>query len=211
MCRMLLTVGKYSDLTPYLDSLYDMANNGRNAPHNDGFGYALYGENQIILKKSINQIEKGSGIYGRTLLAHARKISSSTKTIPNTQPFFSGEISFAHNGTIKALGKSERSDSYYFFKMVLKSFSSAITTVRKKRFTSINFIITDGNFAAAYREARKEIGYYSLFYKLEEDRFTVSTEALNGKWFEIENRKLVVFRNGRVSEYTIGKEIPEVI
>ncbi|MFG1445942.1 MAG: hypothetical protein AAE975_02060 [Thermoplasmatales archaeon] len=211
MCRMLLSIGKYSDLTRYMDFVYDMANDGKHAPHHDGFGYVVYSKNEITVHKSIDPIRKVEGIYGNTLLAHARKKSSSGKTLINTQPFLAGNVSFAHNGTIKGLGKKGKSDSYYYFKMVLKGFPAAVTTIRESDFTSANFLITDGNYAAAYREARKEPGYYSLFYQLEDERFTVSTEPMNGKWFEVEDRTLVVFRNGRVSEYKADEVVPEVI
>jgi predicted glutamine amidotransferase len=211
MCRMLLTIGKEADLSPYVDFLYEMANSGKNSPHLDGYGYALYTKGELTVKRSIKPIEKEEGIYGKTLLAHARKISSSVKTINNTQPFVSSNISFAHNGTIKKLETKDRSDSYIFFNMILKGFATGITNVRQREFSSINFLITDGNYAAAYREAREEMGYFSLFYRLEGDRFTVSTEAMDGKWYEIENRTLVVFRNGRVSEYSVGDEVPPVI
>ncbi|MCL5874384.1 MAG: class II glutamine amidotransferase [Candidatus Thermoplasmatota archaeon] len=211
MCRMFLSIGKSSDLTPYMDFLYDMANEGKHAPHHDGFGYVLYSQNEIATYKSIEPIKKLNGIYGTTLMAHARKKSSSVKSIINTQPFLSDNISFAHNGTIKGLGKKGKSDSYYYFKLILKGFPAAITKIREMNFTSMNFIITDGSYGAAYREVRKEPGYFSLFYKLEEERFTVSTEPMGGKWFEIEDKTLVVYRNGRVNEYKANDVVPEVI
>lgn len=211
MCRMLLSIGNYSDLTKYMDFVYEMANEGKHAPHHDGFGYALYLKNEITIQKSIDPIKKIDKLYGSTLLAHARKKSSSSKSIINTQPFLSDNISFAHNGTIKELGKRGKSDSYYYFKLILKGFPAAIAKIREMNFTSINFIITDGNYAAAYREVRKEPGYFSLFYRYEDERFTVSTEAMGGKWFEIEDKTLVVFRNGRVNEYKANDVVPEVI
>ena len=211
MCRMFLSIGKSSDLTPYMDFLYDMANEGKHAPHHDGFGYVLYSQNEIATYKSIEPIKKLNGIYGTTLMAHARKKSSSVKSIINTQPFLSDNISFAHNGTIKGLGKKGKSDSYYYFKLILKGFPAAITKIREMNFTSMNFTITDGSYGAAYREVRKEPGYFSLFYKLEEERFTVSTEPMGGKWFEIEDKTLVVYRNGRVNEYKANDVVPEVI
>lgn len=211
MCRMFLSIGKNSDLTQYMDFLYEMANEGKHAPHHDGFGYVLYSQNEIATYKSIEPIKKVGGIYGATLMAHARKKSSSAKSIINTQPFQSDNVSFAHNGTIKGLGKKGKSDSYYYFRLILEGFPRAITKIREMDFTSINFIITDGNYGAAYREARKEPGYYSLFYKLEDERFTVSTEAMGGKWFEIEDKTLVVYRNGRVNEYMADDVVPEVI
>lgn len=211
MCRMLLTIGKYSDLTEYMDFLYDMANQGKQAPHSDGFGYVVYSKNEIFAEKSIDPIRKVSGIYGTSLIAHARKKSSSKKTIINTQPFLSDNIAFAHNGTVKGLAKRGKSDSYNFFKQVLKSLPAAISSIREMNFTSINFIITDGSYAAAYREVRKDPGYYSLFYRFEEERFTVSTEVMGGKWFEIEDKTLVVYRNGRVNEYKADDVFPGVI
>ncbi|MCL4446907.1 MAG: class II glutamine amidotransferase [Candidatus Thermoplasmatota archaeon] len=211
MCRMLLSIGKYSDLTQYMDFVYEMANEGKHSPHHDGFGYVLYSKNEIMVQKSIDPIRKVEGIYGNAILAHARKKSSSGKTIINTQPFLADNISFAHNGTIKGMGKKGKSDSYHYFRLVLRGFPAAITKIREMEFTSINFLITDGNYAAAYREVRKEPGYYSLFYQLEDERFTVSTEAMGGKWFEIEDKTLVVFRNGRVNEYKADDVVPEVI
>jgi glutamine amidotransferase len=211
MCRMLLTMGKYSDLTQYLDFLYVMANEGKHAPHHDGFGYVLYAKNEMFVEKSIDPIKKVGGLYGSTLIAHARKMSSSGKSIVNTQPFLSDNISFVHNGTIKGLGKKGKSDSYNYFKLVMKGLPAAIAKVREMEFTSINFIMTDGSYAAAYREVRKEPGYFSLFYKMEEERFTISTEVMNGKWFEIEDKTLVIYRNGRVKEYKADDVVPEVM
>ncbi|MCL5408152.1 MAG: class II glutamine amidotransferase [Candidatus Thermoplasmatota archaeon] len=211
MCRMLLSIGKYSNLTQYMDFLYNMANEGKHSPHHDGFGYVLYSQNEIKAFKSIEPIRKVDGVYGTTLVAHARKKSSSGISLINTQPFLADNISFSHNGTIKGLGKKGKSDSYHYFKLILKGFPAAITKIREMNFTSINFIITDGNYAAAYREVRKDPGYFSLFYRMEEERFTVSTEEMGGKWFEIEDKTLVVFRNGRVNEYKADDVVPEVI
>ncbi len=211
MCRMLLSIGNYSDLTQYMDFLFEMANEGKHSPHHDGFGYVLYSKNEIMVQKSIEPIRKVDRLYGTALIGHARKKSSSTVSLINTQPFLSDNVSFAHNGTIKKLGKRGKSDSYHYFRMILRGFPEAITRIREMDFTSINFIITDGTYAAAYREVRKEPGYFSLFYKLEGDRFTVSTEAMGGKWFEIGDKTLVVFRNGRVNEYKADDVVPGVI
>lgn len=211
MCRMLLTIGKSTDLSPYLDFLYEMSNNGKHSPHNDGYGYALYRNEEVVVKKTINPIGEEHNISGTALIAHSRKLTSSKKTIINTQPFVSADISFAHNGNIKGLRSRGKSDSYGFYQMIKKGFSDGITNAREKNFDSLNFLITDGKYAAAYREARKDMGYFSLFYKLEDGRFTVSTEEMEGKWYEIENKKLVVFRSGRVSEYDIGEVVPSVI
>ncbi|MGC8645455.1 MAG: class II glutamine amidotransferase [Thermoplasmata archaeon] len=211
MCRMLLTIGRFTDLTPFMDFLEQMANEGKGAPHHDGFGYVLYTSKEIIAERSVEPVRKMSGLYGTTLIAHARKVSSSTKKLVNTQPFTHGNLSFVHNGTIAGLAKDGKSDSYSFFRMVLKDLPSAIATVREMKFTSLNFIITDGQYAAAYREVRKDPGYHSLFYKVDEDRFTVSTEEMSGKWYEIVDRTLVVYRNGRVNEYDARDVFPSVI
>ncbi|MEM0073553.1 MAG: class II glutamine amidotransferase [Thermoplasmatales archaeon] len=211
MCRMLLTIGKFSDLSPYMDFLVQMADEGKGAPHHDGFGYVLYTKNETIALKSIEPAKKVPDLYGTALIAHARKISSSTKSIVNTQPFTHGDLSFAHNGTIKGLEKRGTSDSFNFFKMIIKDLPSAVSTVRDMKFTSLNFIITDGRYAAAYREVKTEPGYYSLFYKIEEDRFTISTEEMSGKWYEILNKTLIVYRNGRINEYDASDIFPSVI
>ncbi len=211
MCRMLLSIGEYSDLTPYMDFVYEMANSGKRSPHHDGFGYVLYTKNEITVHKSTDPIQRVEGVYGNAIMAHARKMSSSTKSIINTQPFISDNISFAHNGTIKGLGKKGKSDSYHYFKLILKGLPAAISGLREMDFTSINFIITDGTYAAAYREAKEDLGYYSLFYQHEGGRFTVSTEAMGGRWFEIENKTLVVYRNDRVTEYRADDVVPGVI
>ncbi len=217
MCRMLLTTGRNSDLSPYLDFVYEMAYRGNKAPHTDGFGYAVYTKNQVYVKKSIppenaeRPVIGENELFGETLIAHARKISSSSKTINNTQPLLRGMMSFAHNGTIKELGNEKSSDSSQYFKMIFKSFPEAIENVRTMSFTSLNFIMTDGSFAVAYREVREDRGYYTLFYRLENDRFTVSTEVMDGKWFEIENQTLVVYRNGHVKEYPTKGTVPHVL
>jgi len=208
---MILSIGKFTDLTPYFNFLNEMARNGYNAPHNDGFGYVIYNKGEVTVKKSIKEISLEEDLFGTTIIAHARKISSSSKSINNTQPFVNGMISFTHNGTIKELEGKNRSDSYLYFKKILKSFPSAIENIRQMNFTSINFIITDGNYAAAYREVREDKGYYSLFYKLDEDRFTVSTEVMDGKWYEIENQTLVVYRDGKIKEYNSKDVVPSVI
>jgi len=211
MCRMLLTIGQFSNLSPYMDFLEQMANEGKGAPHHDGFGYVLYYGSEIKAERSVERARKVADLYGTALMAHARKISSSTKKVVNTQPFTLGNISFVHNGTISGLAKDGRSDSYNFFRMVVKDLPSAIATVRGMNFTSLNFIITDGKYAAAYREVRKDPGYHSLFYKADEDRFTVSTEEMSGKWYEIVDKTLVVYRNGRLSEYDAADVFPSVI
>ncbi len=208
---MLLSIGKFTDLTPYFNFLNEMAQRGIKAPHDDGFGYVIYNKGLVEIKKSVNHIAPEEGLFGSTIIAHARKISSSSKTINNTQPFLNGMISFAHNGTINNLGDKNRSDSYFFFKKIIKNFPEAIVNMRNMDFTSLNFIITDGNYAAAYREAREDRGYHSLFYKIDDDRFTVSTEVMDGKWYEIENQTLVVYRNGRVKEYSSKDVVPSVI
>lgn len=153
-------------------------------------------------------------------IAHFRKISVGKPMISNTHPFLYKEWAFCHNGTIfehekiplQKLRPSGTTDSERFFLYLVEqiqnvsqkdrttSLKQAIEKVKKNlTYTSLTFLLTDGESIYAYRECDPQYAdYYTLFSTKVNHGTICSSEPLkllgNEKWKSLENGVLVVLQ-----------------
>ena len=156
-------------------------------------------------------------------LCHLRKASPEIAiTLNNTHPFCYEEWVFIHNGTVKKANQllynqkipltSDNSDSEYLFRHLLyeiynnqvsAAFQSLIHALSSLtvQFSAINFLMSNGNELYVLRWAKKNLGYYSLFYQRDHSSVIFSSEPIRIKgldvnsWIEIPNKTLIrVFR-----------------
>ncbi len=212
MSRIILSLGKMSGLNEYLSHLITMASQGRGGPYKSGIGYGVYFEDQLKVRKVLTDpasLKDKGEIYGTTFIGYAgNEVDFSNEiNIVNIQPYTSEMLSFVSDSKIDGNENSGK----LIFNLLLKGFAHAIVNLRQMEFDSLNFILTDGKYAAVYREVRNNWALHSLFYRFEEDRFTVSSEEMHGKWYELDDRTLIIFRDGRVKEYSVREEVPHVL
>lgn len=162
-----------------------------------------------------NEIETKSlsGIF----LIHLRKASKGKKVRVNTAPFINGKWAFSHNGTVNDLkegdkndlNESDKSDSRILFKMLTKEIilqdnaEKGIRSVIKRiwashgeKYTSLTFILSDGESLYAYRDYIDEENkdYYSLKYAFVNDSTLIFSqeEIVKADWCTIPNKTLVI-------------------
>lgn len=212
MSRILLSVGKTNSLIPYFDHLIWMSENGKDGPYKEGIGYGIYFDNQIKIIKKLEPFyeKKKNDIFGTAFIGYCASGSdlSSDISLNSVQPYTSDMLLFVSD--IRTNNK-EGNIPNLAFRYLLKGFPNFIANFRQMDFEAIVFLMTDGRYAAAYREVRRDWGLHSLFYHIDDDRFTISSEEMHGKWYELEDKTLLIFRDGKIREYSVKEEIPHVL
>jgi predicted glutamine amidotransferase len=161
------------------------------------------------------------------VIGHFRKASGSDPGISNTHPFHHSDWVFAHNGTIYGAEASfplfdaeplGQTDSERFFLWLWEQVhvetdptAALVALLKKSReqlvFTSLNFLMSDGQHLWAYRdfgEKRLDIGetvkdrekYYTLFISMLGSTAFACSEplpTLSKSWQPIAQRTLAVF------------------
>ncbi len=150
-------------------------------------------------------------------LAHLRRASSGKKVLMNTAPFIKDGWVFSHNGTVYNLHNGDESDSRILFKMLveemvrnnnaeegIRSVAEKIRSPYGKKYTSLTFLLSDGESLYAYRDYYKQdADYYSLKYAFMEDSTLIFSqeETWNLDWNIISNRSLIIAgREPRIKE-----------
>lgn len=147
------------------------------------------------------------------LIVHFRKASLGAITEENTHPFVIGDWAFAHNGTIRNQNLKDRTDSEWFFGEILRerelSKSNMPEAIRREvdsvrevyDYSSLTFLLSDGREFYAYRDAPKDLWYYTLFYTTVDDAIILCQEKyFESKWKELGNGELLSIADGlRVS------------
>jgi glutamine amidotransferase len=134
-------------------------------------------------------------------ICHVRKATCGAVDERNCHPFQFNNWLFAHNGSVERQPLLEslenhhvkaiegKTDSEVLFHSLLQEiekqsggvFPAVTSTVNAiTKYSSLNFILTDGNYLYAYRDATKNLEYYSLFYLLR-DPEDVSPDTLRSK------------------------------
>jgi predicted glutamine amidotransferase len=189
--------------------------------HSDGWGIVAWtpdGASTIYLGREPNDarvdpkydqaletIEKSA--LSSPLIAHLRKASVGKKVVENTHPFTRGKWAFAHNGTIRKLNLRDRTDSEWFFNSLLLeirlcggdpvcAISRQVRAVREVyRYSSITFLMSDGQRLFAYRDCSKNPDYYTVFYAKTRNSFVVCQEKIffdsPDIWQELGNGELL--------------------
>ncbi|MBN1384797.1 MAG: class II glutamine amidotransferase [Elusimicrobia bacterium] len=175
-------------------------------------------DNAIPDYKNFDDASQKAVISGtEILISHLTGISNKKSKkikVENTHSFICDDWIFCHNGTIY---NSERlllpeyeyegtTDSERFFKFLInrlnesdiekyqKTIKDAVREIKEKcLFTSLTFILSNGEYLIAYRDFCREDDYYTLYYYHQNDRFLVCSEKLPGfEWKKIKNGEIIV-------------------
>ena len=186
--------------------------------HNDGWGIVSYSGNKpaylareprsasddpkyLEVMRTLSN-NTGNGI----LVAHLRKAgrNGGPASVQNTHPFIDGRWTFAHNGgitrfNVKPRGLQGVTDSERFFRLLINrvenssNFEEALRwsvsfVKRNYDYSSLNFVLSDGNILYGYRDYNKDEDYYSLLYRINKNGVVFSQEPLDSKvWSAVPN------------------------
>ncbi|OGP79110.1 MAG: hypothetical protein A2V86_13610 [Deltaproteobacteria bacterium RBG_16_49_23] len=231
MCRMLgLKNFVFRRHQKILENFFELAKAGKFLPgdapgHLDGWGIGFYKNGKAVVHRSGGSIlEEKQEFFeicekvkaSKTLLLHLRKSSwSGTSKLVHAHPFASGNILFAHNGTIrdfKPLRKEithdrpspEALDSEVYFRYVMnfiplglaKGFRKAAGHIKTNHtHSSLTCLFADGNLLYGFREYTKDPWYYSLYYASDEEASIVASQPVSPslRWKMLPKGKLFVF------------------
>lgn len=196
------------DVNPFFRHLQWMAQRGKNAPHNHGWGiYALEGD-ALIYHRSPKPVYEESlpFIKAKIGIIHARKASEHLPvTFLQLHPFIDNKgKAFCHNGTIYDIPTlTIESDTFAYF-MKIKDFSThedlarKITEVaRSFKHTGMNFFMVNNDELIVYCGYSDNKDYYTLWY-YDVDGFIVSSESMHEGFKPIDNRTLIVVKDGKI-------------
>jgi glutamine amidotransferase len=160
--------------------------------HNhDGWGIGYYkGGNPVVDKEpapahSSKEYRRAAAEgQSRIFIAHVRSATTGARTEANTHPFQHKGWLFAHNGSVDReyllaqLDDQHRravqgeTDSEVLFHWLLQNIEgrgsvgegvkAAVNAIRD--YSSLNFLLSDGSTLHAFRQARSNPSYYTLFY-----------------------------------------------
>jgi glutamine amidotransferase len=183
--------------------------------HADGWGIVLERSERIELyKKDVAcwkdpKFSEYAIVSADLVVLHARRASEGSQiNYSFTHPFQRENWYFCHNGTVYDFDTEEKSDSEQFFTLLLDAIHAETDVkdaVRKtanemKRYSALNFILTDGKRAYILNKHRKDKNgiehpkYYTMKYLKDEKCVIVSSEVLptfRGNWKQINNDKLI--------------------
>ncbi len=155
-----------------------------------------------------------SGAVGRIsgrrwFMFHLRKASVGAPRVVNSHPFVVDGMAFMHNGSVKGLAHSfpasrkplGQTDSEVYFLLLLdrlrnggvfEAVSQTIPLLEQLDYTSLTFIMQEGNSMYAYRQFSRNGEYYTLYFAQDGNSAIFSSEPLLGlRWQLIGNRELV--------------------
>lgn len=190
--------------------------NDKTRGHKDGWGIAALGKKTIFYKEGnaatesqkINEILRDvCALEKVNLVMHLRRASEkNTISAEHSHPFF-GEHGrrkyyFVHNGGLenyKSIAHGGLIDSEYIFQILLNHIDKGvISAVRKLRenltYTALNFLLLSEGEIYAYRDAKKCVDYYSLYYGSKDGLHVVCSERLKYgkiKWKKMKNPSLL--------------------
>lgn len=219
MCRLFGALAKKPiKLAPWLlgtrNSIKEQSNE-----HRHGWGIAYLKAGKFRLEKSTLPANKDASfnalsqaLKSNIFITHIRKKKFGKLDLRNNQPFLKGKWVFAHNGVIKNYKKALSlvnvrclkgdTDSELYFQLFLKNMKvcskelalkETISTLAELRYSSLNFIASDGQKIYALCEYRKEPAYYTMHYLKADNYVLIASEKIGaGKWQKMRNHELMV-------------------
>uniref|UniRef100_A0A832I6J2 Glutamine amidotransferase type-2 domain-containing protein n=1 Tax=Pseudothermotoga hypogea TaxID=57487 RepID=A0A832I6J2_9THEM len=211
MCRMVgFCFETNQEINGFFEHLQRMAKMGKNAPHNHGWGiYALFDDAVIYYRspKSVYE-EELIPLKARVGILHARKASEHLPvSFMQLHPFIDNHgKAFCHNGTIYDIPfVSIESDTFSYF-VKIKDFSSyeelaeRIRNVAEGyRHTGMNFLMVNDDELIVYCGYSQNEDYYTLWYD-DGWGFVVASEPMNDNFKPMENRTMLVVKDGRIEK-----------
>lgn len=211
VCRMIgFSFKDEVDIVPFFKHLQLMAQKGKNAPHNHGWGIYAFENDVVIYHRSPRPVYEESllPLKARIGILHARKASEHLPvTLLQLHPFIDNKgKAFCHNGTIYDIPNlSIESDTLAYF-TTIKDFSSheelahkVADVAMRYRHTGMNFLMINGEELIVYCGYSGNEDYYTLWYR-DGDDFIVSSEPMDESFKPIGNRTLIVVKEGLVQK-----------
>ncbi|MCG2826472.1 MAG: class II glutamine amidotransferase [Thermoplasmatales archaeon] len=201
----------------------------------DGWGVGYVCEDRMLIEKDINPAYKDKKfknffkeLQSDIVILNIRKSSVGSISLENTSPFKEGKWVFTHNGTITAHTKIEplidmntvkgETDSEKYFHLLLKYIKEKNNIVQGVEetvnkifelgdYTSLNFLVTDGEKIYALCEYKMNDKYYVLHYLNKPEFVIIASEPLTkDDWQPLQNHELmVVDRYGEIEKILIGR------
>jgi predicted glutamine amidotransferase len=170
----------------------------------------------------VSASNEAARIRPKILIAHLRKASPGIGiSLENTQPLRNGSWSFAHNGTIWSPNfrrSNGQSDSIVLFEKLLEKIqrksgsdtmdqrlSQAVLQLRNvilqnpdsegRTYTSITFILSDGNSLWVIRDYRDDHDeeYYTMHYMISTDCILFcQQQIIPGNWKSLGNKSMAI-------------------
>lgn len=194
MCRLLgINANKPVDLEFSLEKFKKFSNYNP-----DGWGLGWYENDQSkVYKQGISASDVHSKfpdlskrVRSKIIIVHVRKGTGASPSEFNSHPFKHNNWLFAHNGSVDrdyliSLLKTEYkehlkgetdSEAYFYFILqnikekgsVKEGITQAIGQAKKREYSGLNFLLSDGISLYAFRYSNRRKHYYSL-YNLERD------------------------------------------
>ena len=146
----------------------------------------------------------------RALMVHLRKASVGAPRAANSHPFSVDGRAFMHNGSIRGLSRAfsakrqpiGQTDSEKFFLMLLDDLGDTglpetliqiLPKLMKLDYSSLNFVLLDGQSLYAYRHFGRHGDYYTLYCGQTRRSVLFSSEPLTPRvqWHPMRDRELI--------------------
>lgn len=209
MCRMIgFSFEEERSVNVFFKHLQLMAQSGKGAPHNHGWGIYALKDGAVIYYRSPKPAYEDEIVpfFAKVGIFHARKASEHLPiTFLQLHPFIDNKgKAFCHNGTIYNINYSSiDSDTYYYF-MKVKDFSTyedlalkIVKVAEEYRHTGMNFLMVNNDELVVYCGYSENREYYTLWYE-DKDGFVVSSEPMNEGFKPMDNRTIFVVRKGKI-------------
>jgi glutamine amidotransferase len=151
----------------------------------------------------------------KIIMAHLRQASDGDRLLENLHPFIHNDWIFCHNGTIQDPERllvpgceyAGSSDSERFFRFLIHRLErrsvkdypellrAAIEDVKERcAYTSLTFLLSNGNYLVGYRDCAKNDDRYTLYYSPGDNMaFMFCSEEIPGfEWTAMQNGELLV-------------------
>ncbi|WP_171816320.1 class II glutamine amidotransferase [Thermotoga profunda] len=211
VCRMIgFSFETEQDVGVFFKHLQSMAQNGKSAPHNHGWGVYAIKDNAVIYYRSPRPAyeEEMTSFPAKIGIFHARKASEHLPiTFLQLHPFIDNRgKAFCHNGTIYDIEYSSiDSDTYSYF-LKIKDFSNYEDLTNKigeiaqnYRHTGMNFLMINNDELVVYCGYSGNKDYYTLWYR-DTNGFVVSSEPMDQRFKPIDNKTLLVVKDGKIEQ-----------
>ncbi len=192
MCRLLgLVANKPVNFKFSLERFREFASRNRDGW---GVGWYCEKNKEPLIEKEAKEAtisEKYTSTFhvnSCIFIAHVRYKTFGEPKVENTHPFAFKNWLFAHNGSIceqdelylaeslvELLKGDTDSEKLFLYliqdinneseiNQIIDSLVNRITELKKFKYSSLNFILSNGEYLIAYRDAISNLDYYSLYY-----------------------------------------------
>ncbi len=194
----------------FFEHLQLMAQSGKGAPHNHGWGVYALKDSAVVYYRSPKPVyeEQIVTFSAKVGIFHARKASEHLPiTFLQLHPFIDNRgKAFCHNGTIYDINYSSiDSDTYSYFVKV-KDFSTyedlalkVAKVAEEYRHTGMNFLMINDDELIVYCGYSDNKDYYTLWYN-DKDGFVVSSEPMNESFKPMDNRTIFVVKKAKIEK-----------